>query len=102
LCEFALLRAFYDIPGRFAVDMVGLTTAATALGYAALFAPGGLGVRDGLMAGGVRLLVGKPGAGSLLAVCTRLVALLMDSLSGAVALLLYRGIPGGGRGRTPS
>jgi hypothetical protein len=90
VAEFLLLRAFYEVPLARLVDMVGLTTVATALGYAVVFAPAGLGARDLLIQQGVRWLVpGRPGAGALLALSTRLFGLVMDFASGAAALGLY-------------
>ena len=81
------------MPGTYVIDVIGLTTVATALGFAALFAPSGLGVRDVLLAGGVNLLVPKPGAGELVALSARLLGLFLDFLSGVISLVLYRGVP---------
>ncbi len=87
--EFLLLRAFFDVPGRCVIDMMGLTTLGTALGFAVLFAPGGLGVRDFLISRGVSLLVRRPAAGELLAVSARLFGLVMDVASGVISLVFY-------------
>lgn len=92
--EFALLRAFHDVPVRYAIDMVGITTVATSLGFAALFAPGGLGVRDGLLTAGLRLLPSVSlRSAALVALANRVMSLVLDLGGGIVSLALYRGLP---------
>jgi len=92
--EFALVRAFHGIPNIYLVDMVGITTVSTSLGFVALFAPGGLGVRDGLLTAGLRLLpsVSRHSA-ALVALANRVMSVALDLGSGVVALALYRGVP---------
>jgi uncharacterized membrane protein YbhN (UPF0104 family) len=72
------------------VDWLSCTAAvslATSIGFAALFAPGGIGIREGLL---IELLSGQPGMGGHVAVaaavCLRLVWLVSEVLVGS---LLY-------------
>ena len=92
--QFAILRAFFALDTRHMVDVTGVMTFAAAIGFAALFAPSGLGVRDGLLAKGLELLpaISAPGA-ALLALVGRLQSLLMDLFGTVCSLLLYGGRP---------
>lgn len=87
--EYLLLRAFFRVPVEFAIDLAGINALATSIGFAALFAPAGLGVRDGLVAQGLCLLRIPAAGAALVALAGRLMATGMDLLSGVVGLALY-------------
>lgn len=73
------------------VDWLTCTAAvslATSVGFAALFAPGGIGIREGLL---IELLSGQPGVGGHIAVaaavCLRLVWLMSELVTGSLLYL---------------
>jgi len=98
--EYAMVRAFFDVDPRFMIDVMGLGALSTALGFAALFAPGGLGVRDGILAKGLVLLpLGINAAGgALVALAARALGSAMDLASGVVSVAMYGGLPWKRRG----
>lgn len=91
--EFALLRAFYDVPSRHMIDVMGISAFSVSVGFAALFAPGGLGVRDGLVAKGLTWLKVPASGAVLVALAGRLLVLALDFASGVVAVAMYGKLP---------
>jgi uncharacterized membrane protein YbhN (UPF0104 family) len=85
----ALAKALFDLPLGELAYYVGAFAVAWVVGLAAVFAPGGIGVREAVL---VALLRGRLGSGDAvaLAFASRLLLSAIDLAAGAAAMLLWR------------
>jgi hypothetical protein len=78
-----------QLPFSVLPNIIAASCLANVLGFVALFAPGGLGVREGILLVMLTPLVGTGNAG-LIALLTRLIQTLIDAISAAAGFLTLR------------
>jgi len=92
LATWLLARSLTDVPAAWLGIYISGTALAATMGFLALFAPGGLGVREGIL-----LLILTPSVGAemaaLIAVTLRLFQILIELIMAACALLILRREP---------
>ena len=94
-----MARGVMELPFSAAPTMIGAISLATTIGFLALFAPAGIGVREGLLLLLLSPVLGRPTA-AVLAVTLRLLQIVVDVLlvgSGALILRRLRRGPAGPR-----
>ena len=85
----AMGGAVMKLPPAAAPTMIGAVSLATGIGFVVLFAPGGVGVREGLLLVFLSPLLGRPAA-AVLAVCLRLLQIVVDVCLAGIGLIVLR------------